>query len=511
MSQTSNKSGSSLLHNIYFQYFLVLISIGILYAFTCAPTVLWQDSGLFIYRIWHNDLAGNIGIALAHPLYIMIGIAAKSVPIGELAWRINMLSAIFGAIAAANLFLLMRLWLGRVFPAVIAAISLAVAWTFWQNAVWAEVYTLYAAQLFTELLVLFQYIRTKRTGYLYWLGFLNGLSIANHLWGVFPLACYGIYLIVLIYQKQIKISHLVIFIVFWVLGAAPYEYLIIKGVIETGDLAGTVRSALFGSLWQDAVLNVSVSMKIVLENIAFIILNFPTPNIILLFLGILVLWEKSPSRGFANIIFALLLLFFGFAFRYTVVDRHAFFIPFYCMAAVLIGLGADFLINKKYSKAIVFIVLIFALLPVGVYAVTPSFARKYYKSLGQRRQKPYRDDYVYWLQPWKRGYRGAERFASEVLDSVEENATIYAYTTEVHSLLYVQEVKGKRPDVKIVSDYDNSQNAPAFNKETLDELLSKSAVYITSEDRKYCPDFIVDNYSTVQKGFLCQVVEKNKG
>ena len=89
---------------------MVLGAAAGLYILTCAPTILWQDSGLFVYRIWHNDLEGNLGLALAHPLYIMLGIAVKRLPFADLAYKVNLMSAIFGAITVANLFLLLRLW-----------------------------------------------------------------------------------------------------------------------------------------------------------------------------------------------------------------------------------------------------------------------------------------------------------------------------------------------------------------------------------------------------------------
>ncbi len=491
------------------QYLLVLFCSLVLYTATCAPAVLWQDSGLFVYRIWHNDLQGNLGIALAHPLYIMFGMVAKLIPFGELAWRVNMLSAVFGAIAVANLFLLLRLWLGKLWPAIIGSVTLAVSWTFWQNAVIAETYAFYAAQLFTELLVLFQHVRTKRTGYLYLLGLLNGLSIANHLWGVFPLACYSLYLLVLLFKRRIGLKVLVFFMVFWITGAAPYEYLIVKNMVVTGDINGTIESALFGIGWQGSVLNTSLSAKIFLENIVFIALNFPTPNFLLLFVGLTVLYKKSPNVAFANIILAMTILYFIFAFRYTVPDRHAFFLPFYCLGAVFIALGADWLLAKYGGWKLGILILFLALLPVSSYFVTPEIARKYYKPLAERRQRPYRDEYAYWLVPWKTGYEGAERFATEALSGVEKGAVVYAYTTDVHAMLYVQEVKGLRPDVKIVSDHDHSENAPTFDTTSISKIMAERPLYVTSDRKGYRPGFLDEKYEFIKQGLLYRVVESD--
>jgi len=489
------------------QYLLVLIAGLILYGLTCGPAILWQDSGLFVYRIWHNDLQGNLGIALSHPLYIMVGIVAKAIPVGELAWRVNMISAVFGAIAVANLFLLLRLWLNRFWPGMIAVITLAVSWTFWQNAVIAEVYTMYAAQLFTELLVLFWYVRSKRTSLLYLLGLLNGLSIANHLWSIFPLACFGIFLIFLIVKKEVKLSALPIFIICWVIGALPYEYLIAKEIIQTGDIAAVISSALFGNGWQGSVINASMSLKIVIENMIFIALNFPTPTFFLLFAGIWSLYKKAPSKAFANILVGITAMFLLFAFRYKVPDRHAFFLPFYCMVSILIGLGAHWLFEKRLSKTLIAVVLILALLPVGSYFVTPDFARNYYKALGQRRQRPYRDEYRYWLVPWKNNYTGAQQFASEVLTGADEKAVIYAFTTDAHPLLYSQQVKGIRPDVVVVSDHDCSEGNTPLDETEIKELVSQNRLFTTSDHKGYYPYSMIGKYGFVKQGLLYKVFE----
>jgi len=494
-------------NNTVVWYLAVLMGAGVLYVLTCAPGVLWQDSGLYVYRIWHNDIQGNLGLALSHPLYIMIGIAVKYIPLGELAYRVNLISVVAAAVAVANLFLLLRLWLGGNLPAMIAAITLAVSWTFWQHAVIAEIYTLCAALLFTELIMLLQYMRTKRVGYLYLLGLLNGLAIANHMWGVFGFACYTVFLVFLLVRKQIGLKHFGIIVLLWVVGAAPYEYLIIKNIILSGDVRAVLASAIFGNQWQGRVLNVSISMKIVLENIIFILLNYPTPNLVFFFIGLWVLRKKAPSKSFANIILALLALYFLFAFRYTVPDRYVFFLPFYCFAAVLIALGVDVILRRYDRKALVFVVLAFALLPIPTYYVTPAVARKMYKPLGQRRQRPYRDEYIYFLRPWKRGYKGAERFANEALYMVEKNAIIYADSTSVHALLYVQEVKGERRDVKIVSGYDSSENAPVLNEDTVAGLMNDSVLYVVSPVPGYCPWFLLEKYDFEQAGVLWKVVE----
>jgi len=508
MKEMSGQAKSVPSESVLPMYLIVLATAGVLYIVTCAPTILWQDSGRFVYRIWHNDIQGKLGLALAHPLYIMIGIAAKHIPLGELAYKVNLISAVFGAVTVANVFLLLRLWLGKNLPAVIAAITFALSHTFWRHASIAETYTLYTALLTGELIMLLRYTQSSKVGYLYWLGLLNGLAIANHMFASIPLLCYGVFFVVLLAKKRIGFGRLAVVVLLWIIGAAPYEYLIVKNIIQSGDFTGTALSAAFGNGWQGAVLNTSLSLKIVKENILFLLLNFPTPNLLLLFVGLFGLYKYCLAKAFSNVVLVLSVLFFLFAFRYTVPDRYTFFMPFYCMVSVLAGLGV-YVVNKRISnKVLVYLVLIFAFLPIPVYAVVPIVAEKTGFSLGTKRELPYRNAYRYFLCPWKTGYRGADRFAGEALALVENNAIIYADGTVAYVLLYAQQVREKRRDIKIVSGHDGSEGAPVLDENTVAGLMRDSALYVVSPVKGYCLPFLLENYDFVRTGVLWRVVER---
>lgn len=481
-----------------------------LYVVSCAPGALWQDSGLIQYRVWHSDIEGFFGLAVAHPLFYILALGARYIPLGEFGYKVNLISAIAGAFAIANMFLFVRLWLGKNLPALIAAITLAVSHTFWRHASITETYTLWTALFLAELIMLVQYIRTNRIKYLYWLGLFNGLAIAVHMLAAIPLLCYAFFLVSLLLKKKNRIRNIIVFVIFWIVGALPYEYLIIKNLIQTADFTGTLASALFGNRWQGAVLNVSVSVELVKENLKYIFFNFPTPNALLFLAGCYGLFKIKIGRSLRNILLSLTVLFFIFAFRYNVPDRYAFFIPFYCMCSILIGFGAGILLEKINNKALMPLILILGLLPVGVYVAAPALAKKMQINISTREDIPYRDDYKYFLQPWKTGYRGAEQFADEALSTVENNAVIFADITAAPALLYAQEVKGKRPDIKIISGTINSPDAPKLNEQSFGQLLKERAVYIVSPKPKYCPEFIIENYNMNQFGVLWKVAENTR-
>lgn len=491
-------------------YFLVLVLSLLLYVLSCAPGPLWQDSGMIQYRIWHNDIEGRLGLALSHPLFYVIGIVVKHIPVGEFAYRVNLISSVSSALAVANLFLFMFILLDRKFPAIIAAITFALSHTFWRHASIIETYNLYIAIFLVELIWLLLYVRTDKSKYLYMLALSNGLAISNHMLGTIPFACYVVYVIYLYFKKRIKSQQLLFSSLLWVLGAGLYLYLVIKTMFATGDISSTLSSAVFGNYYQADVLNTSISLKIIFENILFIALNFPTPNILLFFVGCYAINKTVSSRPIRNILLAVMTLFLIFAFRYTIVDRYAFFIPFYCMVSIMIGLGADFIVRRKKIPALSVCVLLFCFLPIPAYIMAPVVAKKVYPSLGNRRQIPYRDNYKYFLRPWKTGYRGAEKFAQQALEIVEENAVIFADGTTICPLKYMQEVKGKRLDVKIVSGAGHITNSISFDQKNVMSLLETGSSYVVSPLKGYCPDYLLENYSFSAVGPVYRVVSTDR-
>lgn len=490
----------------WFAYLAVLVAAGIFYGVSCAPGSLWQDSGLIQYRLWNNDIEGFLGLAISHPLYYIVALGAKMLPVGTFGYRANLVSAFAGAVAVANLYLLVRLWLGRNFPAIIAATTLAVSHTFWQHASIAETYTLWTALFVAELVVLLHYSRTRQRSYLYALGLLNGLAIAVHMLAVIPGLCYVVLLLVLLGRRAIRLKEAALVVVFWMIGALPYEYLIVREMMQSGDILGTLASAAFGDRWQGDVLNTRLSWRIVRENVLFLVLNFPTPNVLLFLAGAVALFKMRAMTMYRCWIVALMGLFFAFAFRYTVSDRYAFFIPFYVVVSVLIGLGAYVVQQRVRRRALLVLIAGGSLLPIAVYAIAPTLAVRMNLALATRGDVPYRDDITFFLQPWKTGYRGAECFAREVLKAVPADAVIYADTTTVAPLLYVQEVQGQRPDVSIITGIVRSENAPPYGKDAFGQVIETRPVYLTSQRPGYGPAFVLGKYELARDGLLWRVV-----
>jgi hypothetical protein len=184
------------------------------------------------------------------------------------------------------------------------------------------------------------------------------------------------------------------------------------------------------------------------------------------------------------------------------------------MISILIGIGVSSVLARFPRRWIAGAMVLAALLPVAFYTLAPRLAHKAGVEIRTRGDVPYRDDLHFFLTPWKTGYVGAERFATEALATADPNAVIYADLTTVGPLLVTQKTKASRSDVAIISSAVRTRGAPLFNAQTLPGLLETRPVYVVSRKKGYCPAFVLADYDLVPAGWLWQVkpwvVEKAK-
>jgi len=121
------------------------------YVTTLCPTVFVEGTGENIVCAWTLSVPHPPGF----PLFCLLGKGfAELVRIGSVAHRINLFSAVMGAVAVAALYLLLgALGIGRL-AAAAAALALAFSSTFWRQATIAEVYTLSLTLVIVQLTLL---------------------------------------------------------------------------------------------------------------------------------------------------------------------------------------------------------------------------------------------------------------------------------------------------------------------------------------------------------------------
>ncbi|HSR34390.1 MAG TPA: DUF2723 domain-containing protein, partial [Anaerolineae bacterium] len=158
-----------------------------LYAVTLAPTVLPGDGGEFQFVPYLLGVAHPTG----YPLYTMLGwLWSRSLPVGDIAYRMNLFSAFWAALAVALVYLMARIPLRQRFPSlsiwvlrllgIFAAATFAVTPTLWSQATIAEVYGLH---IFFVVLIFYLLLRWGETGqsrFLYLAALAFGFSLTHH-------------------------------------------------------------------------------------------------------------------------------------------------------------------------------------------------------------------------------------------------------------------------------------------------------------------------------------------
>lgn len=155
---------------------LIGLSALALYVRTLAPSLLWGDSAEFQTLSYTLGMTHHTGYATQ----IIFGKIFTLIPINGIAWRVNLMSAFFGALAVANTFLIVRLLTGSRVAAISASLVLALTEGFWWRALVAESYAPAAGMLATVWLLFLLWRSTGKPQYLFLSGLAGGLSLGIH-------------------------------------------------------------------------------------------------------------------------------------------------------------------------------------------------------------------------------------------------------------------------------------------------------------------------------------------
>lgn len=186
------------------------------YISTLAPTVLWGDDALFQRSAFDGTLLHDGG---GHWLWFVLARAIVRIPLGEVAYRVNLLSALAGVATIVGLY-----WGAKVSglsqtASLIVASCMTVAHTFWMHCVRAEVYTVFTTCMALDIALLFLWMTKKSFWPLPTMLFLFGLTLLGHQMAVLllPAIGYSIYL----ERKRLSRRQVVFAIGAFLLGLLP--------------------------------------------------------------------------------------------------------------------------------------------------------------------------------------------------------------------------------------------------------------------------------------------------
>ncbi len=404
----------------------MLIAGSVLYGVTAQRGVSWQDSGEFQLRVLQGDLTGTMGLARAHPLYILAGQAVTAVLAERPCWALNAFSGLGLAVALANLAGVVTRLTARRWAGLLAAAMLGLCHTAWWLGTIAEVYTWSLAGLTAELWLLAAMLDRPRLRTLAALAAVNGLGVCVHNFALLTLPVYLIVAAWLVARRRLAWGALMAAGLAWLAGAGLLIGLTAAEAAQHG-LGEAVRSALTGD-YAGKVFNLAGASKHARANWMLTAMNFANPLAPLAVVGLVALWRKL-GRALAASVTAIAPIEILFFVRYSVPDQFTFVLPSLAMIALLGGVGLADLAGRGRSWAAVVVGLCVASLIAQpwAYALAPAAARRWAGPAPQR--QPYRDEYRYWLTPWKQDEASAEKFVAAAQNQTPGEAILYADST----------------------------------------------------------------------------------
>ncbi len=178
------------LSNYFKKNFGAILSFAIpfiIYVLTLHPTITTEDSAELITSSYFL----GIGHPPGYPLYIIISkIFSIIIPFGDIAWRINLVSAFFGALTAFFIYLFFKNFISEKnsdlspieqFTALTPALLFSFLCITWSQSVRAEVYSLHNALTMLTLFVTYLWhLKPQNNKLWYALCFSFGLALTNH-------------------------------------------------------------------------------------------------------------------------------------------------------------------------------------------------------------------------------------------------------------------------------------------------------------------------------------------
>ncbi len=483
------------------------------YVRTMAPGVYGYDSAELATGVFTLGIVHPTG----YPLYLLVGKAFTLLPLGSVAFKLNLMSAVF---ASATVWVTARLAQRLVKSPTIAALgALAIGFapSFWSLAVVAEVYTLHTFLIVTSLTAAVRFADGGQHRWLWLLALAAGLSTANHVSSAMYLPAYA--LIASKRSSDWSLRTIVIGGGLFLMGPLLYLYLPIR------DAAGVdlnyVRAyydvdlrTVEGVLWMATgqayrffafayspveylreLANTGVSLWRNFTGLGF------------LFAGVgSFAFSRCDRRTSASLGWIFLSTIFFFA-GYAVADKLTMILPAYIVLSIWMAAGAKKLIEapgrfRPFGQLIPYVKAVTA----GAFATMLLLVV-----------------WTSWSRVDKSEARGAELFALQTLGGVQHDAVLVSEWSSAVTLEYFQKVEGYRPDVQIfnrsrfeVAAYYKLWNQGYDHRLALAEISEMETAAISSLARgrpvygtEYDP-ILASEYEYLPSGNVFQLVPRTQ-
>ena len=451
----------------------VFVLVLILYLRTLAPTVLYLKDPELLDAVMLQMQVSVLGIAhpTGYPTYLMLTHLFTYLPFGDPAYRVNLGSAVYAALAVVAVYAAGLLLSRRVVAAATGALAFGLGTTLWSQAVIAEVYTLNALLVSVTILVLLLWREYRKDRYLLLAAFLAGLCLTNHLTSGLLLPA-SLLLVALVDWRRLVDLRLVLGGAgAFLLGLIPYLYLPIRAAMDPPMEANNPTDLgrfwyvvsggnLTGSFFSFGPLELPARMIFYWEHLLD---NTPLLVVMVALSGAVIMLLKDRAVGLF-----LAFLFFGWLFHAVendIPDIDLYFIPTYLVLSLWAAAGLGTLLAEVetlvsgfpwVAKGAVLGVLSAMLLLLPLLGVSETSSKNDMSDV----------------------YRGRKEIEA-VADNAAPNATILHHRS---SMWYMVLVERRRRDLTLVDPFFHNKEVAYA------DIVWPDDIDLATTDRRYGTD-----------------------
>jgi len=286
--------------------------------------------------------------APGYPVYVLLSHGFSHLPFGTLAYRINFMSAVFGALTVALIFLCGRQARCSRLISAVGAIGLGCGQLFWSTSVVAEVYTLHTTLLAAILLSLMRWATTRSATAYYTAAACVAVSIGHHTTMILLAPAFAAYVLLVDARYALRPRRLALVFAVLTLGFVPYAFVAVRTLqgapfVETPIASfADFASAVLSRRWQSSVFAFDVQ-TLLRERIPFVVATLARE---LSWVGLIaaaggVIYLLKASRPLGVLLGGAGLLNLLFVLVYDIADIAVFLLPTalagWLCATILVG------------------------------------------------------------------------------------------------------------------------------------------------------------------------------
>ncbi len=347
-NKISQISGHSFINmDLIISLFLFLLTF-IVYMKYLAPTIFTGDSADATMASYFLGIPHPPGL----PVYTWIGHLFTFIPVGDIAYRVNIMSAFFGALAIPVVYMIIRIFalkskdgfenFASRCGAILGSLSLAFSIYYWSSAEIAEINTLYSFFIASMIILVLIWVEKKDIRSLYLLSLIFGLSIGTYATIVLYIPSFLVFLYLVdskvLMNKKVLVSMIGIFIA---IGLIQLLYLYIRALQAPVYTYVDIRNinAFLNFITAREYSNMPFSLPLsqgIGLYFTYLLSNVSLVGVVVGAIGIgLSLKRNILWSAFLASLLVINIFFFA---QYNSFDIHEKFIPSYMIFSIFIGL-----------------------------------------------------------------------------------------------------------------------------------------------------------------------------